>query len=86
MHQWHIIEELLNQVCTQAEENRINKLTKIQVELGEDSHVTEASSLSRIISIKLCWNEVNLSSPQTTGRQVWYRFARAMCHRVNVAH
>ena len=33
MHEWHITEELLDQVCTQAEENRINKLTKIQVEL-----------------------------------------------------
>ncbi len=43
MHEWHITEELLNQVCTQAEVNRINKLTKIQVELGEDSHVTEDS-------------------------------------------
>ncbi len=43
MHEWHITEELLDQVCTQAEENRINKLTKIQVELGEDSHVTEDS-------------------------------------------
>ncbi len=43
MHEWHITEELLNQVCIQAEENRINKLTKIQVELGEDSHITEDS-------------------------------------------
>ena len=43
MHEWHITEELLNQVCTQAEENRISKLTKIQVNLGEDSHVTEDS-------------------------------------------
>lgn len=43
MHEWHITEELLNQVCNQAEENRISKLTKIQVELGEDSHVTEDS-------------------------------------------
>ena len=43
MHEWHITEELLDQVCTQAEENQINKLTKIQVELGEDSHVTEDS-------------------------------------------
>ncbi len=43
MHEWHITEELLDQVCTQAEENRINKITKIQVDLGEDSHVTEDS-------------------------------------------
>ena len=43
MHEWHITEELLNQVCTQAAENRINKLTEIQVELGEDSHATEDS-------------------------------------------
>ncbi len=43
MHEWHITEELLNQVFTQAEENRINKLTNIQIELGEDSHLTEDS-------------------------------------------
>lgn len=43
MHEWHITEELLEQVCTQAKENQIDKITKIQVELGEDSHVTEDS-------------------------------------------
>ena len=43
MHEWHITEELLDQVCTQAKENRINKVTKIQVDLGEDSHVTKDS-------------------------------------------
>ena len=43
MHEWHITEELLDQVCTQAKENRINKVTKIQVELGEDGHITEDS-------------------------------------------
>jgi len=41
MHEWHITEELLDQVCAQAEENRINKVTKIQIDLGEDGHVTE---------------------------------------------
>ncbi len=43
MHEWHITEELLDNVCTQAKENRINKIAKIQVELGEDSHVTGES-------------------------------------------
>ncbi len=43
MHEWHITEELVNTVCAQAKENRISKLTKIQVELGKDSHVTEDS-------------------------------------------
>ncbi len=43
MHEWHITEELLDQVCSQAEENRINKVTKIQIDLGEDGHVTEDS-------------------------------------------
>jgi len=43
MHEWLITEELLDQVCAQARENRINKITQIQVELGEDSHVTEDS-------------------------------------------
>ena len=41
MHEWHIAEELLDQVCSQAKENRINKITRIQVDLGEDSHITE---------------------------------------------
>ena len=43
MHEWHITEELLDQVCTQAKENRINKVTKVQVELGKDSHITDES-------------------------------------------
>ena len=43
MHEWHITEELLDKVCAQARENRINKITKIQVELGEDGHITEDS-------------------------------------------
>ncbi len=43
MHEWHITEELVNTVCAQAEENRINRLTRIQLELGEDSHITEDS-------------------------------------------
>jgi len=36
MHEWYITEELLDTVCTQAKENRISKITKIQVDLGVD--------------------------------------------------
>ena len=43
MHEWHITEELLDQVCAQARENRISKVTKVQVELGKDSHITDES-------------------------------------------
>ena len=43
MHEWHVTEELLNQVCTQAKENQINKVTRIRVDLGEGSHITEES-------------------------------------------
>lgn len=43
MHEWHITRELLDKVCALAKENRINNITKIRVELGEDSHVTEES-------------------------------------------
>lgn len=43
MHKWYITEELLNQVYAQTEGNRINRLTRIQLELGEDSHITEDS-------------------------------------------
>ncbi len=43
MHEWHITEELLEKVCSQAKENRINKITKIQVDLGDDSHITDES-------------------------------------------
>ena len=40
MHEWHITEELVDTVCAQARENRINKVTKIRVELGEDTYLT----------------------------------------------
>ena len=43
MHEWHITEELLEKVCSQAEENQINKVTKIRVDLGEGSHITDES-------------------------------------------
>jgi len=43
MHEWHITEELLDKVCAQARENRISKVTKVQVELGKDGHITEDS-------------------------------------------
>jgi len=43
MHEWHITEELLDKVCAQAKENRINKITKIRVDLGQDGHITEES-------------------------------------------
>ena len=43
MHEWSITEELVDKLCTQAKENGINNVTKVQVELGEDSHITEDS-------------------------------------------
>ena len=43
MHEWHITEELVNTVCAQAKENQINKVTKIRVDLGEGSHITDES-------------------------------------------
>ena len=43
MHEWYITEELLDKVCAQAKENQINKITKIDVELGKDGHTTEES-------------------------------------------
>ena len=39
----YITKELLDRVCAPATENRINKIAKIQVDLGEDSHMTEES-------------------------------------------
>ena len=41
MHEWHITEELVKQLCTQAKDNRISRITRVMVELGEDSHITE---------------------------------------------
>lgn len=43
MHKWYITKELLDTICAQAKENRINRLTRVQLELGEDSHITEDS-------------------------------------------
>ena len=43
MHEWHITQELLDQVSAQAKENRINKVTKVHLELGKDGQITEDS-------------------------------------------
>ena len=69
MHEWHITEELLNQVCTQANENRINKITKIQVDLGEDNHVTEESlrSCFQLLSEKTIAREAVLEIKPSVG-------------------
>lgn len=43
MHEWHITQELVDQVCAQAKENQMTKVTRVQVELGKDGHITEDS-------------------------------------------
>ncbi|MBM2824901.1 MAG: hydrogenase nickel incorporation protein HypA [Dehalococcoidales bacterium] len=43
MHEWHITEELLDKVCVQAKENGLTRIRKVQVALGEDSHITNDS-------------------------------------------
>ncbi len=43
MHEWGITEELVDKVCTQAKENRIKRVSKVRVDLGEDSDITEDS-------------------------------------------
>ncbi len=43
MHEWHITEELLEMVCNQAKGNKLIKVTRIGVTLGEDSDITEDS-------------------------------------------
>ena len=40
MHEWSITEELLDRVCTQAKENQISNVTKVEVEMGKDGHDT----------------------------------------------
>ena len=69
MHEWHITEELLDQLRTQAKENQISKITKVQVELGEDSHITE-DSLSfcfQVLSEKTIAKEAVLEVKLTAG-------------------
>jgi hydrogenase nickel incorporation protein HypA/HybF len=43
MHEWGITKELVDTVCAQAEENRIKKVSKIRVDLGKESDITEDS-------------------------------------------
>ncbi len=71
MHEWHITEELLDKVCAQAEENRINRIAKIQVELGEDSHVTEESLrfCFQLLSEKTVAKEAVLQIRPSAGNQ-----------------
>ncbi len=69
MHEWHITEELVDRVCTQAKENRINKVTRIRVELGEDNHVTEDSLrfCFRLLSEKTIAGEAALEIKSSAG-------------------
>ncbi len=43
MHEWHITQQLLDRVSALAKEKEFVRITKIQVELGKDSHITEDS-------------------------------------------
>ena len=43
MHEWHITEELVKQLGTQAKDNQISRVTRVRVELGTDGHITEDS-------------------------------------------
>ena len=43
MHEWHITEELVKQLGTQAKDNQISRVTRVRVELGKDGHITEDS-------------------------------------------
>ncbi len=69
MHEWHITEELVTQLCDQAKENRINKITKVRVELGEDCHVTEdsLSSCFQMLTEKTIAREAALEMKLTAG-------------------
>jgi len=69
MHEWHITKELIEQVCAQAKENQISKVTKIQVELGEDGHITEESLhfCFQLLSEKTIASEAVLEIKSTAG-------------------
>ena len=43
MHEWHLTQELLDVVCSQATDNGISKVTRLRIDLGKDSHMTEES-------------------------------------------
>ena len=43
MHEWRMTEELVGRACAEAKDSRINRIARIQVELGEASHITEES-------------------------------------------
>ncbi len=69
MHEWHMTEELVDRVCAQAKDNQINKITKIQVDLGEDSHITEESlrSCFQLLSEKTIAEEAELEVKSSSG-------------------
>jgi len=41
MHGLSITQELVDSVCAQAKENQLNTVTKIHVDLGNGSHISE---------------------------------------------
>ena len=69
MHEWQLTQDLLDKVCAEAKENRINKVTKIQIDLGEDGHVTEESLrfCFQLLSEKTVAREAVLAIKSTAG-------------------
>lgn len=43
MHEWYLTRELISNVLARAQENGINKVTRVKVELGTGSHLTSDS-------------------------------------------
>jgi Zn finger protein HypA/HybF involved in hydrogenase expression len=41
MHGMSITQELVDSVCSRAKENQLNTVTKINVDLGSDNHISE---------------------------------------------
>ncbi len=72
MHEWSLTGELLDTVCTQAKENGISKITKIQVDLGGESDITEESLrfCFRVLIEKTIVSGAELEISLSTGRSL----------------
>ena len=56
MHEWHLTQEIVDVVCSQARDNGIVRVTKVKVDLGRESHITEDS-------LRFCFEVLSRETP-----------------------
>jgi hydrogenase nickel incorporation protein HypA/HybF len=56
MHEWSLAQELVDAVCAQARDNGVSRVTKVRVDLGGESRLTDDS-------LRFCFGVLSKETP-----------------------